>query len=106
MDSETKNYLDRSVDAVKAQNDARFAEVIAKLDAMNPVTWWQNALLLLAGIGSVIALLSFGSGRFDSGVGSMGAVIDSINAQREVNNAQDQRLERILDILGKQADAD
>lgn len=35
MDANMQRYIDAKVDAVKAQNDARFAEVMAGLDKLN-----------------------------------------------------------------------
>lgn len=99
MDSETKNYVDAKMESVKAQNDARFSEVISRLDSMHPATWWQNGLLLAAAIGFVFAILAYSSDRFDSGVASMGAVEEAIDLQRETNAAQDVRLDKIISTL-------
>lgn len=102
VDRETERHIDTKVEAVKAQNDARFGEVISRLDAMNPATWWQNGLLLAAAIGFVFSILAYASDRFDSGVASMGAVEEALDAQREINAAQDLRLERILTAMEAQ----
>lgn len=103
VDTETKNYLDAKVDAVRAQNDARFAQVLARLDAMNPATWWQNAVVaataVVALIGILLTVLSFASDRFDSGVSAMGAIEEQLDAQRETNAAQDERLDRVISAL-------
>lgn len=96
VDTETKHYLDAKVDAVKAQNDARFAEVLSKIDGLNPATWWQNALLLAATVGTVFAILAYASDRFDGGIAAMGLIEEQIDAQREQNKSQEERLDRIL----------
>lgn len=105
-----KDYIDAKVEAVRAQNDARFSEIRsdiialgAKIDA-KPVgaTWWQNALIVAGAVGTVFAVLAYASDRFDSGVGSMGAVEEAIDAQREINASQDGRLDRILEVLEEQ----
>jgi hypothetical protein len=85
--------------AVRAENDSRFAQVLSRLDGMNPATWWQIAVLIAGAIGSVFAILAFASDRFDSGVNSMGAVGEAINRQMEINAAQDERLDRIINAL-------
>lgn len=108
VDRETKRYVDKSMDTVKAQNDARFAEVIARLDAMNPATWVQNAGVLLGGIvvtlGLVFGILAYASDRFDSGVSAMGAIEEQLDAQRETNADQNARLDRILGVLEARSD--
>ncbi|WP_313534527.1 hypothetical protein [Haematobacter sp.] len=35
MDATTQAYIDRSMDAVRAQNDARFAEVLSRIDSLS-----------------------------------------------------------------------
>lgn len=85
---------------MSAQNDARFAQVLARLDGLHPATWQQNAAVALStvvvALGLGFAVLAYASDRFDSGVGSMGAVEDAIDEQREINASQNERLDRIL----------
>ncbi|WP_187430020.1 hypothetical protein ROLI_026570 [Roseobacter fucihabitans] len=113
VDAETKNYLDAKVEAVKAQNDARFSEVITKLDSFNgkldsfnPVSWQQQAGIAITGIvvtiGLVFSVLAYASDRFDSGIGAMGAIDDTLDVQRELNAAQDKRLNRVIQLLERQ----
>jgi hypothetical protein len=103
VDLETKRYVDKSMDAVKAQNDAAFSKVLARLDSMHPATWQQNLGVVAAGVvallGIIFAVLAFASDRFDSGVAAMGAIEEAIDAQREINASQDARLEKILGSL-------
>jgi len=101
VDAETQGYVDKFMEAVKAQNDARFAEILAKLDQM-PKFWplvMSGFIGIFGAIGLVFAVLAYASDRFDSGIVAMGAVEESIDAQREVNAAQDARLDRILKML-------
>lgn len=103
VDSETKNYLDAKVETVSAQNDARFAQILARLDAMNPATWQQNAGVvfggLFVGIGLVFGILAFASDRFDSGVNSMGRIAERLEAQEKIDGQQNERLDRIISTL-------
>lgn len=94
-----KDYVDAQDEKTRAQNDARFAEVLSRLDGLNPATWWQNALLLVGALGIMVAILAFASDRFDSGVSAMGAVEERLDAERDVNEAQNQRLDRLLNAL-------
>ncbi|MDW3222888.1 MAG: hypothetical protein R8G34_08405 [Paracoccaceae bacterium] len=101
-------YVDARIEAVKAQNETAYARLEAKIDSIQPgATWQQNAGLLGIGIvgalGLIFAILSWGSDRFDSGVSAMGAVEEALDTQRELNVAQDARLEKILEALEAQS---
>lgn len=106
VDAETQRYLDKSMESVKAQNDARFAEVLTRLDQMPK--FWPSVLALVltvfGAVGSVFAVLAYASDRFDSGVSSMGAVGDELNAQRQINSEQNERLNRIIHALESQVE--
>lgn len=104
MDAETKNYLDANMRAVKAENSASFVSLEAKIDAIQPgATWQQNAGVTITGVvvglGLVFAVLAYASDRFDSGVGAMGAIEESLDLQRELNAAQDLRIDRLLTVI-------
>lgn len=111
VDVEIKDYLDAKIETVRAQNDARFAELrsdisslITKIDHLpTPLTFWQFVVGLgsavVAALGIVLAVLAYGSDRFDSGVSAMGAIEEALDAQRETNAMQDVRLDRILQAL-------
>lgn len=93
-----KDYLDARIEAVRAQNDASFAILGAKIDAIQPgATWQQIAAIAFVLLGSIFAILAYASDRFDSGVSSMGAIEEALDAQREINSAQDSRFERFLE---------
>lgn len=100
MDAETKNYLDAKVDAVKSQNDARFAEVLSKIDGLHPATWQQNAAIAVGiAVGSlslVFAVLAFSSDRFDGSLAAS-ALIDTVTQEQIVRDAaQDAKLDQIF----------
>lgn len=100
MDSETKNYLDAKVDAVKAQNDARFTEVLSEIRMIKPgATWQQFAGLLFGAVTFVFAILAFSSDRFDGGLSAI-AIKDQISSEQDERDAaQDARLDRIIDAI-------
>lgn len=84
VDTETKNYVDANMRAVKAENSSSFARLEAKIDSIQPgATWQQNAgvsiTAIVVGLGIVFAVLVYASDRFDSGVGAMGAVEEEDN---------------------------
>lgn len=96
VDAETKNYLDAKVDAVKAQNDARFAEVLSKINGLHPATWQQIAAIAVGTVGLVFAVLAFSSDRFDGGLAAS-ALIDKVTQEQTVrDNAQDEKLDQIF----------
>jgi hypothetical protein len=100
VDSETKNYLDAKVDAVKAQNDARFTEVLSEIRMIKPgATWQQFAGLLFGAVTFVFAILAFSSDRFDGGLSAI-AIKDQISSEQDERDAaQDARLDRIIDAI-------
>lgn len=104
MDTETKNYVDANMRAVKAENSASFAKLEAKIDGITPgASWQQNAGVVFSGmvvtLSLVFGVLAYASDRFDSGLGSMGAVEKALDVQHERNEQQDERLDRILTAL-------
>jgi hypothetical protein len=114
VDAETKNYLDAKVDAVKSQNDARFAEVLSRLDTVNasvqhmePVSIWKIASLVAAGVFAIAGLLGVMADRFDGGVAASGLVSAWQSAQFDKDAAQDARLTEQsgkIDAVGSKVD--
>jgi len=104
VDRETKSYVDRSMDAVKAQNDARFIEVLSRLDQM-PKFWplvFSGFIGIAGAIGIVFAILSYASDRFDGGL-SAGVILEDsrqnsvrINQMFNAAKSRDARIEAIL----------
>lgn len=101
VDAETKNYLDAKMDSVKAQNDARFAEVLSRLDGIKdlPKFWPLVAAIAVATlsiIGISISIVSYASDRFDGGL-SASALIDVITKDQAARDVgQDAKLDKIL----------
>lgn len=103
----TQAYIDRSMDAVRAQNDARFAEVLSEirdirgLIASKPSTW-QLVATVFAGaatiLGVALAALSYGGDRFDGGVG----IADQRYEQIQRDAAQDAIIRRLDALLAEQ----
>ena len=108
VDSETKNYLDAKMDSVKAQNDARFSEVLSGIGRVDdrvshiasPMTWQQAALTMgsvgLVLIGIVFAALSYASDRFDGGISASGLLDEFAQSQTDRDVGQDAKLDKIL----------
>lgn len=104
MDPVTQRHIDMSMQIVRAENDSKFSRLEAKIDQIQTgATWQQNAGVMISGIvvglGLVFSILAYASDRFDSGVGAMGAINEALDSQRQVNAAQDARLDRILDAV-------
>lgn len=109
VDAETRRYVDKSMETVKAQNDARFSEVLGRLDGLKaqidhapvPLSFTQflagAAAVLGVGLALVFAVLAFASDRFDGGLGA-DAIKDQIAAEQLVRDkAQDAKLDQILE---------
>ena len=107
MDREvtTKDYIDRSMDAVRAQNDARFAEVLGEIrglrqDISEKPSVWQMTGVVFAGaatiLGVALAALSYGGDRFDGGVGMADQRFEQIQRDAE-QDAIIRRLDAPLD---------
>jgi hypothetical protein len=104
VDTETKNYLDAKVDAVRAQNDARFAEVLSKIGALHPATWQQNVAIAVGAVGLGLAALALAGDRFDGGLAAS-SLLDKVTAEQAVRDtAQDAKLEQILQAIQSLSD--
>lgn len=112
MDAETQRYVDKSMETVRAQNDARFAEVLSRIDivsvkidhAPRPLTVLQfllgSAGALAVTLGVVFAVLAYASDRFDGGLAAT-AVVDKITSdQLARDSAQDAKLDQIIEAVG------
>lgn len=104
-----KDYIDRSMDAVRAQNDARFDKVLneiktleTKIDAIksDAITWkgvWGAAAATTAAVGSlVLAVMAIGGDRFDGGMAASGVVSGVLQRQEERDQRQDEAMSEIL----------
>lgn len=111
VDAETKNYLDAKVDAVKAQNDARFAEVrsgldnvLAQISIISSKIDDKPSLAWLIGVGfagvlAIVALLAFGGDRFDGGVQVQSSVSETAVRTSIIAEENARQITRILEIL-------
>ena len=102
MDAETQRFLESKIETVKAQNDARFAEVISRLDALKDLPkFWPlviSGVVIVAGaIGLVFTVLSYASDRFDGGIAASGIVSTLQQEQQARDAAQDAKLDQILE---------
>lgn len=106
----TKDYIDSKVDAVRAQNDARFAEVIGRIDGLSakldhlPSTGAMIVTAVtsaLAVVGIVLAAMSYGGDRFDGGIG----LADQRQEQLVRDQDQDAKLDTIITRLDALLDA-
>jgi hypothetical protein len=98
VDTETKNYVDAKMEAVRAQNDARFAEVLTKLDGVEVPSIWQIVSALAVAIGIVFGVLAYASDRFDGGL-SASSIVQQQYKNEEAILDQEAKLDRILGIL-------
>lgn len=107
-----KDYVDARTDAVRAQNDARFAEVLAemkgvsaKLDHIerNAISWkgvWGAAAATTVAVASIVlAVLSISGDRFDGGMSAQGIVSNVMSRQDARDAEQDKKLDAILERL-------
>ena len=107
VDTGTKNDQDAKVDAVRSQNDARFAEVLAKVDGVSSkidaipktITFWEAAGIAASAVIVLITVLGVYSAQFSAGVNSLGLLDKAAEVQKSRDDAQDQKLDRILDKL-------
>ena len=89
-------------DRTRAQNDARFAEVLAELRSIreSAVSWrgmWAAAgttIISILGLG--LAFLSYASDRFDGGLAAGALDRPIIQAQEKRDAEQDRKLDQIL----------
>lgn len=105
VDTETKHYVDANMRAVSAENAVGFTKLEAKIDSISPgASWQQIAGIAAVSIGTVFAILAYASDRFDGGISAYGMLDSYIEDQRQVDQAQDLRLDRILTTLEAQRD--
>ena len=113
VDAETQRFVESKVETIKAQNDARFTEVLSRIDgvaskidhAPKPVTFLQFLLGAAAALGVtlsiVFAVMAYASDRFDGGLAAV-AIKDQIaTEQRTRDGTQDAKLNQIIETLGK-----
>lgn len=110
MDAETQRYVDLKADVTRAQNDARFAEVLARLDKM-PSVWAMGGMFVastFAVIGALLAFLAYGGDRFDGGMSAASVSLQQAEEARklakETNTRMDdldKKLGTLIDLMSK-----
>lgn len=100
----TEAYIDARTDAVRAQNDARFAEVLSEIRSVGTridhiekgqISPWQVWAAALTVFGAGLAVLAFGGDQFGLGAG----LAEQQAAQIERDKSQDAKLDTVLDRL-------
>lgn len=111
-----KDLLEAKLDTVRAQNDAKFAEVISELRLVQSrmdglhvrletvPSIWQIAGVALTTLGLGVAILAFANDQFAVGVGVSPILNDQAEKQAQVDAAQDERADAVLEALGAIAD--
>lgn len=110
-----KDYVDAKAEATRAQNDARFSQVMSRLETLSmkletatlhmPTTssmFGTAAASVIAIIGLGVAILAFGGDRFDGGMGAASITMDQAISARETANRNAERLDDVdkkLDVL-------
>lgn len=101
---DSQSYIDARTDAVRAQNDARFAEVLSeirnvgtRLDHIEKgqISSWQVWAAALTVFGAGLAVLAFGGDQFGLGAG----LADRQASQIERDQAQDAKLDGVISRL-------
>jgi hypothetical protein len=102
-----KDYVDAQDGQTRAQNDARFAEVISRLDSLRDLPrFWplvvSGIVIMTGAIGIVFTVLSYASDRFDGGIAASG-LLDTLQQEQEQRDAaQDAKLDQILEAVRAQ----
>ncbi len=101
-----REYTDAKMETVRAQNDARFAEVMAKLEIMSRTSitkrelWAATGTSIAAILGVILAVLAFAGDRFDAGIGFSSQVAE----QAAIDASQDAKFDLVIDKLDNVAD--
>ena len=101
MDPGTKYYIDSRDEATRAQNDARFAEVLAKL-SQTATADGQRKLAFTTGIAiiaAMIALFAFGADRFGSGMSAASLVYEQSDEASRRAEQNERNIKEIRDDL-------
>lgn len=102
VDTETQRYVDAKTEATRAQNDARFSEVINGISTLStrieglPSAKSQFVAIVTTGAAiflGLIAVLAFAGDRFDGG---MSASTDGAVA-REIISEQSKDIQKLID---------
>ena len=104
MEDDVKTYVDAQDDKTRAQNDARFAEVLAELriigqTAASGRSVWSAALATIVAIAALfISVMAIEGDRFARD--TIATVIQPvIAAQQKLDAEQDRKLDQILHVV-------
>ena len=101
MDAEIKDYVDARTEATRAQNDAQFAKIMAKLDQV-PTRWEQMKWVIgstITIVTVIVAVLAFGGDSFQSGAAAMKSIFESSDEARRTGEANAEDIAAIKDVL-------
>lgn len=110
MPVDTTAYIDAKSDAVRAQNDARFAEVLTELRLIRETSvtrkemWSATGTGVAVVLGTLLAALAFAGDRFDAGITLSPALQEARNEQATVDGKQDEKLDLVIEQLGRIGD--
>ena len=105
-----KDYVDAQDEKTRAQNDARFADIMAELRGIreSSVSWrgvWGAAATTIAALtGIILGTLAIAGDRFDGGLAARGLLDPILERQEHRDAQQDQKLDRILAALEQMHD--
>lgn len=133
MDPGTQHCVDAKTEATRAQNDARFAEILARLERAPTIDELRKLVVttaittILTLIAAMIALFAFGADRFSGGMTAASLIYDQsaeartmaienakniremredIDTMREDLDAMREDLDTLIRIIGERAQAD
>lgn len=109
---EIKDYIDAQDEKTRAQNDARFAEVIARLETISTTmmkqVWGATLSGVAATVGIILAALAISGDRFDGGIAASSLLAPLRDEQTKRDAVQDAKVDAILqkiDGLASKVDA-
>lgn len=112
----TNELLEARVETVRAQNDVTFTEIKSKLDLIehrlqalpdNRSIWTASITIILSVTATTIAVMAFGSDRFDGGFSAAGAFAKQVQENRSVIKGLSTQVDdntSALQALSKQVD--
>lgn len=90
-----KDYVDKGDEATLARAEKAVSELSAKIDALPGRILWIAAGTVVATVGLIVAILAFGSDRFDGGAAAVGSMADQVVTSREQDRAQSAAIDQV-----------
>ena len=106
VDPVIKHYIDSRDEVTRAQNDARFAEILAKLDRAATAEGLRNLTVTMAIaivatgtgiIGIMIALFAFGADRFGGGTPAASLIYEQSDEAKRRDLENERNIKEIRD---------